>query len=64
MRLLVKRKILLTTLLRTYIMKSYRDRMPPLSYLTMLDIILLVNLALVSICVLIIVGSAVSFHCF
>ena len=54
----------MTTLLRTYIMKSYRDRMPPLSYLTMLDIILLVNLALVSICVLIIVGSAVSFHCF
>ena len=45
-------------------MKSYRDRMPPLSYLTMLDIILLVNLALVSICVLIIVSSAVSFHCF
>ena len=64
MRLLDKRKILLTTLLRTYIMKSYRDRMPPLSYLTMLDVILLVNLGLLSICVLVIVGSAVNFHCF
>ena len=64
MRLLDKRKILLTTLLRTFILKYYRDRMPPLSYLTMLDIILLVNLALLSICVLIIVGSAVSFHWF
>ena len=38
---------------------SYRGRMPPLSYLTMLDVILLVNLGLLSVCVLIIVGSAV-----
>ena len=43
---------------------SYRGRMPPLSYLTMLDVILLVNLGLLSVCVLVIVGSAVSFHCF
>jgi hypothetical protein len=63
-RHLDKRKILLTTLLRSFILMSYRGRMPPLSYLTMLDVILLVNLGLLSICVLIIVGSAVSFHCF
>ena len=40
-------------------MSSYRKHMPPLSYLTLLDIVLLVNLSLVAFCVLVIVGSAV-----
>ena len=59
MRLHVKRKTLLTTCLRTYLMSTYREHMPPLSYLTLLDIVLIVNLSLVAFCILIIVGSAV-----
>ena len=50
---------MLTTCLRTYLMSTYREHMPPLSYLTLLDIVLLVNLSLVALCVLVIVGSAV-----
>ena len=41
-------------------MSTYREHMPPLSYLT-----LLVNLSLVACCILIIVSSAVtSQHCY
>ena len=44
-------------------MSTYREHMPPLSYLTLLDIVLIVNLSLVAFCILIIVGSAVITHC-
>ena len=55
----------MTTCLRTYLMSTYREHMPPLSYLTLLDIVLLVNLSLVACCILIIVSSAVtSQHCY
>ena len=40
-------------------MNSYREQMPPLSYLTLLDHGLIVNLALVAFCVLVVVASAV-----
>ena len=50
----------MTTCLRTYLMSTYREHMPPLSYLTLLDIVLLVNLSLVACCILIIVSSAVT----
>ena len=53
----------MTTCLRTYLMSTYREHMPPLSYLTLLDIVLIVNLSLVAFCILIIVGSAVITHC-
>ena len=46
-------------------MSTYREHMPPLSYLTLLDIVLLVNLSLVACCILTIVSSAVtSQHCY
>ena len=51
---------MLTTCLRTYLMSTYREHMPPLSYLTLLDIVLLVNLSLVACCILVIVSSAVT----
>ena len=41
-------------------MSTYREHMPPLSYLTLLDIVLLVNLSLVACCILIIVSSEVT----
>ena len=41
-------------------MNPYREQMPPLSYLTLLDQGLIVNLALVAFCVLVVVASAVS----
>ena len=50
----------MTTCLRTYLMSTYREHMPPLSYLTLLDIVLLVNLSLVACCILIIVSSKVT----
>ena len=49
----------MTTCLRTYLMSTYREHMPPLSYLTLLDIVIIVNLSLVAFCILFIVGSAV-----
>ena len=41
-------------------MNSYRQQMPPMSYLTLLDQGLIVNLALIAFCVLVVVASAVA----
>ena len=45
-------------------MNSYRGQMPPLSYLTLLDFALLVNLGLISFCTIVVVASAVHSLCF
>ena len=41
-------------------MNTYRQQMPPMSYLTLLDRGLIVNLALIAFCVLVVVASAVA----
>ena len=40
-------------------MNTYREQMPPLSYLTLLDFALIVNLGLISFCTIVVVASAV-----
>ena len=40
-------------------MNTYREQMPPLSYLTLLDFALLVNLGLISFCTTVVTASAV-----
>ena len=44
-------------------MNSYREQMPPLSYLTLLDFALIVNLGLISFCTIVVVASAVHSLC-